>query len=1162
MAVSNNFRPTLLVGVGGTGCKIAEAILREAKENNSSVVNRIGILAIDTDESIKRELHHLEDDDFLQISRPETVYRLLERNNEIEDDWCYRRRVSPMVEPVLSKSLIEGAGQLRMLTRVALYDGFKNHHLMDKLEKAIARLTVHGDDQAYGGAIHILMVGSLAGATGSGSFAHLALALRQAARNRDAQASVRGVFLLPDVYVRSGVLKPTQHANVLANGYASLKELNAINVKSMIPQRRAAFEFEYLQGHNVMDGSAPFEAMTFIDYENPTGGSMGRNPDAYVRMAARAGYLMIFSPIGAAYGSDVINDIRQGLSAVAAGSSDMFSGIGVAAIKYPKESMETFLSSKLIVENLKGDWVRLDHSYRDQMDRYREDKDAGKSGAEEPDKRKTYIKDLSQLAREESPIPFFKQTYDNLFPEREDEKTFARTVKPLHEDFVNSTVEYVERDFWAEEDMASIRRKLSSLLDSSSLIEGDSLVDTVRSAESGLDSSLRSLEAALQTRPETIYQNNLVSADSLGAQEWAPHHIQSFIIEKVKHPVGVRAFLYLVAEELANRREAIDLRDIKLRLFRLANEFRDDDEIESTNNRPESRSTPRVIEEATRAGEGGGLINKVTGHKKKAFAEDYVDYYNRSADGIRKYASAVLQAKVYDQAIREVNALIRAFEGLFVEIEGIIEDLNKTIETEQRRYSESSSFDGNAFVYANEHCKEQAWQALLAKATGLRLEDAVNTELVGSVYAKHRNDKRNRVKSSFKEIGDLFRQKVVAEFGIETIRNDYASVYDFSVIRAAEKGFEVEDELAQAAARAAGRPAPAPEDRAARLKQLINRASDQSEPYVSLAHSDSDGVEMKFWAVHPEAEADIGNESLFSTLFRSSDGSRPIVEDDYSKYELTCVNLRVNLELLHLAKLGLGDERADSVHSKTEGRYTRAYNELINNMIEAERSSSKAAIFTPHVDRRWHAPGFLPEIFPEHDNRIAGDNTKAFVLSVMAGLLRLEDDDGDRSARFSTVGYGLSHPENQVLVNSHDFWRIYEAFSEKQSLVRSAMDFLAKQDEKATDTGGTHPLYAKMLEPGSLLNVLKISAARNKDVDRRDEAVVDALVSWIALMKSMIEIQEEALTPNGRRNKLVAAVDDIRARTLELARDEGYEQAQLGVFENQFGMAYDAAFAG
>ena len=1162
MAVSINFRPTLLVGVGGTGCKIAEAILTEAKKNSSSIINRIGILAIDTDENIKPELLHLDNDEFLQISRPETVYRLLERNSEIEDDWCYRRGVAPMVEPILSKSLIEGAGQLRMLTRLALYDSFKNHHLLDKLEKAISKLTVHGDDQGYDGAIHILMVGSLAGATGSGSFAHLALALRQAARNRDALASVRGVFLLPDVYVRAGVLKETQHANVLANGYASLKEINAINVKSMIRQRKADFEFEYLKGRQIIDGSSPFEAMTFIDYENPTGGSMGRNPDAYVRMAARAGYLMIFSPIGAAYGSDVINDVRQGLGAVAAGSSNMFSGIGVAAIKYPKESMETFLSSRLIVENLKGDWIRLDQSYRDRMERFREEKNAGRSGGEEPDKRKTYVKDLSQLARDDSRIPFFKHTYDNLFPEYEDEKTFERAIKPLHEDFVNATVDYVERDFWAEKDMADIRSRLSSMLDSSSLIEGDSLVDTVRRAESELDGSLRSLEAALQTRPENTYENTVVSADNLGPGEWAPHHIQSYIVEKVKHPVGVRAFLYLVEEELANRRDAIDLRDSKLKLFRLANEFRDDDEIESTNNRPESRSTPRVIEEATNAGEGGGLLNKVMGRKKKAFAEDYVDYYNRSAEGIRRYASALLQAKVYDQAIREVNALIRAFEGLFVEIEGIIEALNKTIETEQKRYSSISSFDGNAFVYANEHCKEQAWQALLSKATGLGLEDAVNKELVTSVYAKHRSDKRSRVKSSFKEIGDLFRKKVVTEFGVETIRNDYASIYDFSVIRAAEKEFEVEDEQAEAAAREMERSSAMPEDRQARLKRLVERASDQSEPYISLAHSDSDGAEMKFWAVHPDSEADIGDENLFSTLFRSSDGSRPIVEDDYSKYELTCVNLRVNLELQHMAKLGLGDERAESVHSQTEGRYTRAYNELVADMLEAERSSSKSAIFTPHVDRTWHVPGVLPEIFPDRDNRIAGDNAKAFVVAVMGGLMRLEDDEGDRVARFTSVGQGLPSSENQILVTSHDFWRIYQAFTERQALVRNAMDFLAKSDHKATDMGGEHPLYKKMMEPDSLLNVLKMSAARNKEVEVRDDAVRDGLTSWIELMRSIIDIQEEALTPKGRRNKLIETVDDIRSRTLALAQDEGYERAQLSVFEDLFGMAYDKAIAG
>ncbi len=360
MALDGNFRPTLLVGIGGTGSKIAETILETAHRNDRSLSARIGILALDTDLNSLNDLRSVERRSRIAFSRPETVYRLLERNAGVERTWCYSRRDAEMSEAILGMSLIEGAGQIRMLTRLALHDAFANDSLMTTLEDAISRLGVHDSDQDFAGSIHILVVGSLAGATGSGAFAQLALALKQAARQREVNATVRGVFLLPDVYARGGSLPRTQIPNVLANGYASLKELNAYNVLASLPHRKADFTFEYAPNHTLKQGEMPYSAVTFVDYENSNGGSMGRGLDSYIDMAARAGYLMIFSPLGANYGSVTVNDVRQRLAAISSGSNNLYSGIGIAAVNYPIDSMRRFLSKRLVLENLRGDWTRLE----------------------------------------------------------------------------------------------------------------------------------------------------------------------------------------------------------------------------------------------------------------------------------------------------------------------------------------------------------------------------------------------------------------------------------------------------------------------------------------------------------------------------------------------------------------------------------------------------------------------------------------------------------------------------------------------------------------------------------------------------------------------------------------------------------------------------------
>ena len=91
---------------------------------------------------------------------------------------------------------------------------------------------------------------------------------------------------------------------------------------------------------------------------------------------------------------------------------------------------------------------------------------------------------------------------------------------------------------------------------------------------------------------------------------------------------------------------------------------------------------------------------------------------------------------------------------------------------------------------------------------------------------------------------------------------------------------------------------------------MVDRTSRQSLPYISLARPDSDGSQIKFWTLHPKAKDDIGSATLFTEMFQAEDGNEPITTEDFSVYELTCVNLRVNVQLEHLKKLAMGTEGA------------------------------------------------------------------------------------------------------------------------------------------------------------------------------------------------------------------------------------------------------------
>ncbi|WP_299369788.1 tubulin-like doman-containing protein [uncultured Tateyamaria sp.] len=1160
MATDNNFRPTLLVGVGGTGSIIAEQIMEQALAADASLGNWIRILVLDTDANDLGKLKNLTDRSQYQFSKPETVYRILERNPSIETDWCYSRNDPEMSQVVLGKSLIEGAGQIRILTRMALHDSFVNDNLLSRMEDILGSLTTHDDDQRFGGAVHVLMLGSLAGATGSGSFTQVALALKQAARNRSVHATVRGVFLLPDVYARSGALPRTQVPNVLANGYAALKELNAINVRAQLPQRKANFSFEYLPGHDLKDGNSPFEAVTLLDYENSEGGSMGRNLNAYLRMAARSGYLLVFSPLGASYGSVTINDVRQQIGAVANGSTNLYSGIGVSAVNYPRDSMRRFLGRKLVIENLKGDWMRLDNAYRSQVARFKREQAAGQTAAEEPKQSESFIRGLSQLAQEEPRIPFFRENYDYLFPEVEDEMTRERKIKPRHIAYLDALTDYISRQFWSEGDTAQVKSRAS--MDESALLESDSLVDTVRRQEADLDSDFRVVDAALQKRPEDYFINTQITADGVGPGEWAAHHVQSYIVENAPHPVGVRAFLYLVQKEIAERRAKLDPRAQRLKLFRIANMFREEEEISATNNRPTSRGAPRVSDHATKADEGGSVLNKLTGRKRKAFAQDYVEYFNASLTSMRNYVDISIEAKMLDQADAEIAALIRVFEGLFTEIQDIILSLENDVEKELKPYDPSTGFSGDAYVYANRACKEDAWQKLSQNAMGLKLDDGVNMQLVRSVYDKHRSDRVDRKQSDFSQINALFRREIVEGFGQKTVDTDFRSAFEMTVIDAIRAQCAVEDAEAIRLAEERNEDPPRPASVEDRLKAIVDRAAKQSQPYLALSRPDSDGTPIKFWTLHPACEDALNDEALFSEMFNSQDGDRPIVEPNFSRYELICVNLRVNVELPHLSKLAMADSaNASSVHAQTEGRLSQAYQELVDRMLDPKRSSGAGAEITPHLDKSWHMPGALPEIHRELEGKMQVDVARGYAIARLHDLIKLYRDGGVPVAQFSTVGFGLPNSFDEELAQSHDPWTVYQSFAANMPYVGGAVAFWEKVKSGSNSGLQAHPSFKSLTDPEGLMHLAMPATVRNDTADDRDAAVRDSFKAWIGLISELVDAQETGMTNRGRRIAKQECVDKARQDLMAFLREEEFEPVHIQIVERLIAQAYDDVFA-
>ncbi|MEM9755465.1 MAG: hypothetical protein AAF914_05705, partial [Pseudomonadota bacterium] len=870
---------------------------------------------------------------------------------------------------------------------------------------------------------------------------------------------------------------------------------------------------------------------------------------------ARSAYLNIFTPLGPKIASQSINRSRTSQRNLSDRQLSSYSGIGIAGLEYPVESTKRYLSRRLVFENLKGDWSRLDLAFREQVARHKKDAAAGLTSAEEPNQRDSFLRDFAQLAKEDPPIPFFRRCHDQLFPVIEDPATYQKTEKPLHKGYVDALLDYVKRQFWDDAEMKRIRQR--SPMDETSLLESDSIVDTVRREEYTLDRDWAGLEAALQQRPADIFQNALISADSAGQEEWAPHHLQRYVVGAGLHPVAVRAFLYHVHAEIEARAAALDPRERRRKLFILANAFRSEEELQQGGATPNKRSTPGVIEAATAAEQGGGVMGMFQ-RKKKAYAEDYAAYYNRSITMIRGYGDETIEARVLDQAMAEVSGLIRTFQGLFDEIEKIGGTLATAIEKEITPYeTKGGVFTGNTFVYANRLCKEDAWRRLNDATTGLAIEGSVNRELAREVFDKHRADRRDRVVTGFGALRDLFHRAVVVGFGEVTVARDYTSIYEMNVIDAIRAQFRVE------AADAAARGAPLDVTEAQYLKRLVSRISNQSLPYISLRQPDSDGTPLKFWTMHPDCREAIPDDAEFIDLFQSEiSGEDTLIAPQFPATELTCANYRVNLQLQNLSKLAIA--RPDAVGSalaESDGRMTRAYNAHLAKMNDPARAGREAAEITPHVDKTWHLPGVLPELHAELGERIAADKAKSFVAAAALGLVRYETDASHKTARLATRGHGVKDGVDVVLADSHDPWVVYKAMSKHAAAVRSVLAVWDRKGQSSAAEARSHPLFVALSDPKTLMAFFRISAIRNDAADSRDAATRAMAVAWIDLLRDVVERQESAVSPRARAELTTQTVDAARGAFFQLVEAEQYGAEVSTAFERVFAEAYDDVFA-
>jgi hypothetical protein len=325
-----NLRPTLLIGIGGTGQKVLVQLKARFIKNYGEKPPAVEFLCFDTDQAIEQvsldgqPVSLTQATELINIGGIQTanILRHLDINPAIAA-WITEDK-----ERIPVQAITMGAKQVRPLGRLSLF--WHVGAIVSKLKAAVARLTdLRLRSHQFG--INVFIVSSVCGGTGSGGFLDMAYLARKEIENANLPSSfcnINAILALPSVF------PSVDPIGIQSNAYAALRELDYF-------METGEWKVDYgnaTVGTVDFTGQRPFNICYLVDARNERGGGLV-GLDDIAPMIAEAVYLQISSQIGAATNS-VFDNVRVLSLRVFhkdenAYKSTAYSSLGTASLVFP-----------------------------------------------------------------------------------------------------------------------------------------------------------------------------------------------------------------------------------------------------------------------------------------------------------------------------------------------------------------------------------------------------------------------------------------------------------------------------------------------------------------------------------------------------------------------------------------------------------------------------------------------------------------------------------------------------------------------------------------------------------------------------------------------------------------------------------------------------------
>lgn len=1058
--MSMNQVPTLVLGIGGIGCKVAAAISDSLSNEDCKYVSVIGIDTNVNDLSKLRDKHQME---IIQTSDDMEVSAYLEAHPEYLE-WF------PDNDFLRERTMTDGAGQVRTLSRLAFLASVESGRFTPILQEITRIRKVDGNPHNKN--LTVMVVGSITGGTGAGLFLNIPFYIRNLIKSQAGikRCVIRGMFVGPDI-LEDVQPSQTNKDAVCVNGYTCLKELNAFYMRPAIGKEIANnLRLEFYDHNDTSVQNVPYNYLYLVEKSGDLGTMGDARIDEIINYIARVVFVLMFSPVTADALSIEDNFI---LKLIDKGGMNRYAGAGMCRLLYPIKTAQEYVTLSVVRDLVQREWMLIDQEFT-ALSRAAMAKMVSDSTVKKPE---------------------LKTSYVEIF-EKEALGDHAKLGKFAQEAYIEQDSRYISR---ASEFIAALDTMIEELLDSDDVREkeetckvDDQKMKNFSDAEAqisdvweGMRKYAQYAKHLIDTKPNGFADDLFpTSKEVMDFHKDKPECIYQYLAKV--HPVAARFLIY----DIINRLEAkitelkTEITGVDLSAY-TAEDF--DLKTEGIQGPAEALGTIRDKRHPIwkMLGPVGQAINgeeKALIKLKRRLREVCDTHVSTTHDYIENSLKYLVSQLVLERMITLADNYTVFFNTVATKIDRNNENITRLENIhfpygQDGIYCSKDAFRKMATDFLLQQSQDLSDETKVAIFEQIYLVQSRSYTLSSTTETKAAKERRNE--EDKKKLEAVFNTAV-----IDTIRSNViehgTGIVNLTAREALIKEFELIEQMIP------DDPGYADEIQKYAQKRIAT-ALKVAAPMLTTEGRRED-TELTFIALSPacaETDAELKPDTTETAKFYlpiTTANATVIINSEFDDTELACMRLSYNFTIEDLTKYKAG------------ARNAIAYNDRITNLgvkqVFNYNSDEMIIVVNPHLNCHWHEEGFIPSIHGKQRQKDHLDNLKAFIYAMGFDSFRLiaDDDNPDENDKPRPTWYSYIDGFTQFQpvrkcgkLIGNGYSDLFDAILYNRTLKLAILRYAQKAVSKMKGYNTTDELFDNILENRFIEDLIQPVASKDAD---------------------------------------------------------------------------------